>query len=169
MSEAILTFHGLSVGTVEMLKGATLRRTARLIRNELRYRAYRPERLLFDHLPKCGGTGITHYLLQHYPGRLVFRTDSRHPLQSVDGFRSLPVSVRLGYQLIIGHEAHRLLDDVHGETNTLTVFRDPVDRIVSHFFYVRQDRDNYLHDRVVNGNIDLDGYVSLELSSELRN
>ena len=108
-------------------------------------------------------------MAMHYPRRKIFLTDTRHPSKSVQDFKELSENIRYEYCLIIGHNTHNLLDYVHPDTITLTIFRDPVERIVSHYFYVKQDKENYLHDRVVRSNIALKDYASLDLSSELRN
>jgi len=88
---------------------------------------------------------------------------------SVKEFQSLPQALRYSYHLIFGHNANELLDFIHPDTITLTVLRDPIDRIVSHYFYVKQEKRHYLHERVMKSNIQLEDYVSYGLSTELRN
>jgi len=69
----------------------------------------------------------------------------------------------------MGHLAHELRDYVPPGTVKFTILREPVDRIISHYYYVRTDQQNYLHDRVINENIQLEDYASSLLSLELRN
>lgn len=130
---------------------------------------HRPQRVLFDHLPKCAGTTIGMYLLLHYPQQLVFRTNGADPSESIKQFQSLSQGARYRYHLIIGHGANELLDYIHPDTITLTVLRDPVDRIISHYFYVKQKKEHYLHDWVVSSDVQLEEYVAAEHSTELRN
>lgn len=144
--------------------------TIRSLRKEIAYRTRRPRRLLFDHLPKCAGTTITAYLLLHYPRRHVFTTNGQRPHNLlVREFRSLSQTSRYHYHLVHGHLANELMDYVHPDTLALTVFREPIDRIISHYFYVKRDRRHYLHQQVVRSNIQLADYVSSGLSGELRN
>ncbi len=139
------------------------------LRKEIAYRKHKPLPILFDHLPKCAGTTINQYLLTHYPQRVVFGTNVRQPTESVKKFKSLPEDSRHRYHLIIGHCTHQLLDYVHPETIKLTVFRDPIERIISHYFFVKQYKRHYLHDQVIKSNIQLEDYASSGLSCELRN
>ena len=139
------------------------------IRDEYNYRKYSPGRVLFDHLPKCAGSAIDAYLGSHYPKRLVFKTDPNQPRSSVAKFKELSTEERHRYRLVVGHMAHDLVDLVHPETTTLTILREPVDRIVSHYFYVLQQEQHYLHERVVKDNIQLEDYATLGLSDELEN
>jgi hypothetical protein len=146
-----------------------LKKLSELIRTEIVYHTKNPRRVLFDHLPKCAGTTINEYLLSHYPRRLVFRTNGRHPMESVIKFQSLPKNSRYGFHLIIGHLTNRLLDYIHPDIITLTVFREPIDRIISHYFFVRRDQNHYLHDQVSRMNIKLEDYASSGLRNELCN
>ncbi|MGI9473201.1 MAG: sulfotransferase family 2 domain-containing protein, partial [Rubripirellula sp.] len=139
------------------------------IRDEYVYRKHSPGRVLFDHLPKCAGSAIDTYLGSHYPQRLVFKTDPNQPRSSIAEFREMSSEERFRYRLVVGHMAHDLVDLVHPETTTLTILREPIDRIVSHYYYVLQQEQHYLHERVVNDNIQLEEYSTLALSEELRN
>jgi hypothetical protein len=148
-----------------------LRRSARDVLANFRYAVQKPKpaRILFEHLPKCGGTTVTAYLTSQYPPRLVYEIDGRHPTRSIERFRSLSLQERYQYHLVTGHLTDELIDYVHPETIRVTILRDPVKRIVSHYFFVRKDPLHYLHDAVVRGEISLEEYGRGELSSELRN
>lgn len=129
----------------------------------------KPKKVLFDHLPKCGGTTITYYIRSNYPAKKVFRIDGSQPTASVKTFQSFPKRVRYRYYCVYGHFADQLMKLVHPETIAVTVFRDPVDRIISHYFYVKRRKDHYLHNDVISGKIKLEDYASSELSVELSN
>jgi hypothetical protein len=107
--------------------------------------------------------------LNYYPRRIVFRTNGYHPGQSVKEFQLFPSEKRFRYRLIIGHRTNELLDLVHPDTTIMTVFRDPIDRIVSHYFYVKRLKNHHLHDWVMRENIELQDYVSSRVSDELQN
>ena len=48
-----------------------------------------PNKILFDHLPKCGGSSLNKYLEMHYPRRRTFSIDGYHPEVSVEKFKNL--------------------------------------------------------------------------------
>jgi hypothetical protein len=148
-----------------------LQRSARGVVANLRHALQNPKpaRILFEHLPKCGGTTVTAYLSSQYRPRLVYEIDGRHPTHSIERFRSLSQAERYQYHLVTGHLTDDLIDHVHPDTIKLTIFRDPVRRIVSHYFFVREDPLHYLHDAVVRGGVTLEDYGRGDLSSELRN
>lgn len=125
--------------------------------------------ILFDHLPKCGGTSINMYLTNHYPSRLVYKLSGSNPKKTVDNFLKLTQSDRWQKRLISGHLAHEIQGYAHPKTMAITVFREPIDRIVSHYFYVKRHKNHYLHEKIEKDNILLREYCSLNLSPELSN
>ena len=56
-----------------------------------------------------------------------------------------------------------------GETTYITVLRDPVDRIASHYYYAKRYPTHYLHKEITGRNMSLQDYASARLSDELDN
>ena len=146
-------------------------RAMKEIKKELLYltSARRPRKILFDHLPKCGGSSLNAYLGAHYPIRKTFWINVRSPAASVDEFKRFPESRRYGYDLINGHLAGLLIDFAHPECLKVTMLRDPVDRIISHYYYVKRSPTHYLYSKVHESDMSLKDYVTSGLSRELGN
>jgi len=51
----------------------------------------------------------------------------------------------------------------------MTMFRDPVDRVISHYHYVRRSEEHYIHQKVGDGLPGLKAYIESGLVSEVRN
>ncbi|MBN1866538.1 sulfotransferase family 2 domain-containing protein [Candidatus Sumerlaeota bacterium] len=150
---------------------AKLRVLRQEMRKEIQYldAASRPRKILFDHLPKCGGSTLTAYLEAHYPRRKTFCTDGRAPQASVRHFKALPQAKRDGYDLVEGHLAHELLDFVHPDCLKVTVFRDPIDRVVSHYYFAQREPGHYLRSKILESSMSLEEYATSGLSDEIRN
>ena len=146
-------------------------RAKQKLTKELRYAlpASRPKKILFDHLPKCGGTSLRVYLQAHYPIRKTFSTDASSPAASVNAFKLLSQRKRHGYDLVKGHLAHELLDYVHPEVLRVTVLREPVDRIISHYYYASRTPVHYLYPKIHEAEMSLEDYATSDLDCELRN
>lgn len=129
----------------------------------------KPEKILFDHLPKCGGSSLNTYLEAHFSRRKTFSIHGSRSAESVERFKNLSIKDRYRYDLIKGHHAHDLLDYVHPECIKVTVFRDPVDRIISHYYYVKRTPKHYLYLDVMGSEMSLEEYATSNLSIELRN
>jgi hypothetical protein len=138
---------------------------------ECRYRlsSSPPKKVLFDHLPKCGGTTVMKYLTGHYPDRLIFHSCSLRPLETMEMFSRQSEIKRHSYSLITGHLVRHLIHFVSPTCLTVTLLRDPVERITSHYFYARSSPEHYLHETIHCHRMTLKDYVSCNLSEELRN
>jgi len=148
-----------------------IRRVGPFLRKELLcfLSTVKPRKVLFDHLPKCGGTSLNRYLGTHYPRRKTFSLDGQNHTLSVNKFKSLSERDRYGYDLIKGHLAHELLDYVHPECLRVTVLREPLDRIISHYYHAKRSPRHYLHSKIHQSGMGLEEYATSNLSDELRN
>lgn len=132
--------------------------------------ASKPRKILFDHLPKCGGTSLNAYLQEHYPRRKTFSLKGPNLAAAVDKFKHLPEAERHKYDYVKGHMVLDLLDWVHPECMKITLFRDPVERIISHYYYAKTTRNHYLHSAINSWRLGLEDYITRDgLSGELRN
>ena len=55
------------------------------------------------------------------------------------------------------------------QTAYITMLRDPIDRIISHYYFVISKPNHYLHNKVISKKMDLENYVSSGISPELNN
>ena len=137
------------------------------LRSRIPLLAARP--VLFFHIPKCGGSTVTGYLHQQYQPKQIFQIDGQNPKQSIDEFQALSDAIRSKYRLVIGHAAHHLLDYVGDDWISMTVLRDPIDRVVSHYYYACRDERHYLNRKIRDESIGLLEYVSRPLTPEVQN
>ena len=151
------------------IKDVTLRMHQGVIRGRYFFSSLKPMKLLFDHLPKCGGSSLVGYLRENYLERKTFQTDYFNPTASVDYFKKLPQWRRHQYDLIIGHLTRELLDYVHPNCLRVTILREPVDRIISHYYYAKRTPEHYLYPRILASNMSLEDYATSRLSDELKN
>jgi len=127
--------------------------------------------ILFIHIPKTAGTTLSFILEQHYGPEHVFAC---HPERWVSGktpedFKDLPAQEREQYQVIRGHFVFGIHENLRDLFTYVAVFREPVDRVVSHYYYARRRKDHYLHKRIVAENLSLKDYVAKGLSVEMDN
>lgn len=84
-------------------------------------------------------------------------------------FTRLPQAERDAFDVLTGHVGfgvHLLLSRA---ATCVTMLRDPVDRLVSHYAFTRQEKDHYLHEVATSPGMTLGRYVSTVSSFELDN
>ena len=120
--------------------------------------------LVFVHIPKTAGSTLHSILTQQYRrDRTLVTTDPRDPL-----LREAKESQDVPFDLIIGHcpvGTHEILPGV----KYASCVRDPVKRIISHYYFAKNDPTHYLHRAVKSKKISLKDYVESDFSSELSN
>jgi len=128
--------------------------------------------IIFIHLPKTGGTTMRSVLEQQYGGAQIFKVPppSATGKQKIDDFSKLPPEERDTFKVVYGHfdyGAHIGLE----ETNFtyFTILRNPVDRVISHYYFVKQRTNHRLHKNVVSEDMSLQEYATSGLTKEVDN
>ena len=123
--------------------------------------------LIFLHIPKAAGTTLHSILERHYPP--ANQCSIYDPEQAAQLFPQWPRERREAVRLLKGHVAFGLHEHLIGATTYITLVRDPVDRVISHYCYVKRMPSHYLYKAVVEQNMSLSDYASSRLTDELDN
>src|SRR5690349_1326721 len=99
--------------------------------------------VFYLHIPKAAGTTLNTILAKRFRRRDVFTI--RNPKKAVEELAGLPDAKRAKLKLIKGHFAYGLHKEVGRPFEYITVLREPVDRVVSHYYYVLRNAAHYLH------------------------
>ena len=102
-----------------------------------------PHRYFFVHIPKTGGVSLRRRLMNHFGKAAVYPTglDGTDPTKlylSIDCLRERLAARGDQIRVITGHFPLRTVEVVGGRYTTLTLLRDPVERMLSQ---LRHDRE----------------------------
>lgn len=91
----------------------------------------------FLHIPKCAGSTLWEVILDIYGTRDVFLATNKARRTQ---FTAMPVEQRRGYSGVGGHGSLRFFRDMLGDLDRyhkIVTLRDPIERLISEYNYVR--------------------------------
>jgi hypothetical protein len=103
-----------------------------------------PRPLIFLHVPKAAGSTLQEIIARQYAGgsSFVFTGDR----ERYQGFIDLPERERAAYDLLLGHVQFGIHDHLPDPATYITMLRDPIDRVVSHYHFILARPEHYLHE-----------------------
>lgn len=127
--------------------------------------------LVYLHLPKCGGTTIHGILRSNFSEESRYYVDPSDIAGSRREFAAKTEEERQRIQLLHGHLSYGWHEHAPGSAVYFTFIRHPVERVVSHYNYVRYrtDHDHYLRDAVEREDMSIAEYVSSGVCDEMNN
>jgi glycosyltransferase involved in cell wall biosynthesis len=115
-------------------------------------------RAIFVHVPKTAGSTLLRVMEREYapaPVAMLYGNLS----EKLEALRALGPGEQRKVRAVAGHMAMGLDHDLAGASAYLTILRDPVERIISHYHYVRSRPHEPGHARAMEGIDSLDDYV----------
>jgi len=127
--------------------------------------------VIFLHIPKSAGQTLFQILNREYKRSNIytFQGGRQRLAASIEEFEKLPIGDRNHYRLLRGHVKFGIHHLIDRPFTYVTILRDPVSRIVSHYYYVLRTPAHALHEMVTSTGMDIERYILSGLSTELNN
>jgi len=125
------------------------------------------ETVVFVHIPKTAGTTLHHIIDQQYPPHLCYWI-KRHDV-GVEEFKSQSAARRAELRMVRGHIPYGLHEYIPGPVAYFTILRQPIERLISYYYFVRREPEHYLHDYANTQGVTLQHYVESRASLQTDN
>jgi len=106
------------------------------------------KRIIFLHIPKCGGTSLSSVLQQAFPNntkKFICGTTG-----VLNDFIALSQQERDDLEFFTGHQTYECLKHFTNESDVITFIRSPIKRLWSHYHFVRTKPNFPLYDFFIN-------------------
>ena len=102
--------------------------------------------VVFVHVPRTGGTTVEKVLDRKYRAHVLHLETLWSPLASVG---NLPFHERAAARVVAGHVHYGVHEYIPRECDYVTVLRDPIERVVSMYRFIRGNPKHWLHDELL--------------------
>lgn len=125
--------------------------------------------VIYLHVPKAAGTTLNNVIQRQYPRGTVFILNGQRPHVGWAEFQRLPEGERARFRVVLGHMTFGLHEHLPQPCTYVTILRDPVERLISMYYYVLQKPLHYLYTTVTTRRMSLADFVRSGLSPEIDN
>lgn len=115
--------------------------------------------LVFLHIGKTGGTTLRNVLEREYPDEAIYEVDDDAVDAAIKRLEDLPPERKRGLRLVQGHVGFGIHEALPQRVQYVTMVRDPVRRILSHYHYIRLNPQHHLHERVAGEGMSLEEFA----------
>jgi hypothetical protein len=110
--------------------------------------------VIFLHLPKAAGSTLNRVIAQQYTPEAIYQVGGKAPelrARELAAGTAPPAKIRL----VTGHLPFGVHREVHSDFTYITMLREPVERMISHYHYARKLAKHPLHADIVSGRLTL--------------
>lgn len=107
------------------------------------------ETLIFLHIPKTAGSTFHSILKKKYKDRHVQNVfGARYSTPNIADFIKRPLSEKTHIKMLKGHMPFGLHEYLPGPAKYIAILRDPVERVISLYYYIIKNPQNPMHEAV---------------------
>ncbi len=128
--------------------------------------------VIYLHIPKAAGTTLHRIIKRQYPPDAVFEVDPGAPdakEDSIHALKALSDSHRSRIRFLTGHVPFGVHQWVAEPALYVTLLRDPVERAISDYYYIRNTPQHPFHQQMMVENLSLEDTVRVDVEANGNN
>lgn len=115
--------------------------------------------LIFLHISKAGGSTLHTILEKQYPGVGHYFTSGNPRGEEKGRWERLSMEERENISVVRGHVNYGVHEFIKKPSVYITMLRNPVERVISHYYFHKRDVGHYLHKESLSENWTLEDFV----------
>jgi len=119
------------------------------------------KRVIFLHIPKTAGTTLHRIIERQYPPESTYTFSQNH---SYDDFQRLSDAQKAEIRMLRGHMIFGLHELMPGPSTYFTLLREPVERFISDYYYVRNTPEHPYHDFVTSRDLSPEEFIESKVA-----
>lgn len=108
--------------------------------------------IVFIHIPKTGGMTLYSMIRDIYKPSELHKINPA--MESIEKYRHLPQERKEKLKAIYGHMDYRVRELLPPNSRYVTLMRNPVERVISHYHYVRRTANDPLRELAMQSSLD---------------
>ena len=126
--------------------------------------------LIYLHIPKTGGSTFHTILRRNYPGKSTYNVfASSYDNPEVASFMALGKEQKAKIRLLKGHMPFGLHESLPNKSAYITFLRDPIERVISQYYYVKKSETHEHHREVHVGKMSISDFVECGIITGMNN
>jgi hypothetical protein len=117
--------------------------------------------VIFLHLPKAAGTTLKDILHREYQEDLIYELDGTQFIQAQEEFKQLDQAEKAEIKILMGHMYFGLHEFLPSPAKYITMLRNPIDRVVSYYHFVKKLSTHHDYELINENNISINDYCRL--------
>jgi hypothetical protein len=122
--------------------------------------------VIFLHIHKAAGTTLHRIIERQYPPDQIWSFDERHDFEA---FRALSEAQKEEIRMLRGHMIFGLHELMPRPCIYFTLLRDPVERVISFYDYIRRNPHHYHSEMIVSQSLTLQQFLETRTSTMMNN
>lgn len=128
------------------------------------------KKLIFLHIPKTAGSTFHMILNKRYKSNDIRNLfGSRYDEPEIKSFMEEPIEEKQNIRLLKGHMPFGMHNYLPKESRYISVLRNPVERVISQYYYIKKNSYNPLHNQVEKDGMTISEFVSSGISVGMNN
>jgi hypothetical protein len=118
---------------------------------------------IFLHIHKTAGTTLHRIIERQYPPEEIHFLQGDDGHAAIEEFKALSEEQRASIRMLKGHMAFGLHAWIPGPSTYFTILRDPIERVISDYYFILREPNHYLYDIVASENLGLQTFLERQI------